>query len=477
VPLLQLRRKEQILARIIDRVVARTDLSDVADAAYVKHLAAAFARELDDGYFQLALLKDSFDIDHAVGDDLDARAAEIQPGTLKRIQPVRAVGTVVFSRNTNPLTTVTIPSGTIVKTADNKQFKTTVQTLITGTSVEVIAGHGVGRDSPLTSTIALEPGSSGNVPSQTIKKLASKPSGVDAVLNTVSFTQGRDKELDSEFRKRLKEFVNALAKSQDLAIEFGALGITDPISGKQVQFSHLVNNILEPCRFTLYIDDGAGTAEESASVAGEGVTDGLAGPPPDSAVGGEEFLYLDNSPIRTESGLTLTSSTRGVLINLADDPINGEFALRPGNGLLFFDPSLTAAETIDADYTHFTGLIAEVQRVIDGDPADRDNYPGYRAAGSSMRVLAPVVIVPTVDVTLVLLDGFVRDDVEANVESAIIDYVNTLGISGDVIRNELIERIMEVAGVYDLVLNLPMTNTTTLDNQIPRITSANITIT
>ena len=191
-PQVQLKRFEQILADILGRVVARSDLSDVSDTSQFKTLAAGVARELDEAYFQFTRLRDLFDIQKAAGEDLDDRAAEIQPGTIQRIQARRAIGTVVFGR-TLTVGTVTIPAGTVVKTGDNKVFTTTLQAQILDTQ----------NNSVPVSVTAQEPGSDGNVPAGTIVKFGSKPSGVDTVTNSAPTSQGRDQESDDSFRRRL----------------------------------------------------------------------------------------------------------------------------------------------------------------------------------------------------------------------------------------------------------------------------------
>lgn len=480
-PAVQLKRQEQIQERIANSLVARTELSDLADSSTMKHMVVATAREIDDLYFQLFNLTLLFSIDQASGEDLDERARDIQPGTISRISAQRAVGNIVFSRLTNTGQTVTIPAGTIVKTPDGKQFQTTIQTQITPTNAEQISGHGVGRDSPLTSAIALEPGSAGNVPPNTVTKFGQKPTGVDQVTNTTSFTQGRDQESDSAFRQRIKQFVKSLARSTVDALEFVALGVTETATNKEVLFSHVFEDPITPALVVLYIDDGAGTAEtfeEVGNVSAPGgptaeiVTAGLAGPPANTAVGGEEFLSLDRKPIKLEAGLILTSSTRGQLTR--GTASGGQYDVNPASSLLFFQPPLSPGEQIKADYFRFTGLIEQVQKVIDGDPADRLNFPGYRAAGVLVRVLAPTVVVITVEATLILNEGADTATVRANVETAIQDYINNLGISGDVVRNELIERMMGVEGIQDLTLFAPASNITVLDDEIPRISSANI---
>jgi hypothetical protein len=220
--------------------------------------------------------------------------------------------------------------------------------------------------------------------------------------------------------------------------------------------------------------NAAGVAEVGApagqwAIGAELVTRNLTGPPPDTAVGGEEFLRLQHWPIKDDfADPIITSSTRGPLTRGA------EWYLNPANGRLKFDPPLATGEAITATYDFFTGLIADVQLVIDGDRNDRLNFPGWRAAGVLVRVLSPVVVVQAVEAVLTIQSGFVRTDVIAAVESAISNYINNLGISGDVVVNELIEQMMAVDGMFDMNLVSPTANTVVLDNEIARIQSSNI---
>ena len=463
------KRYEQILTAMIAKVVARSGLSDITDASGVKHVLAAAARQDDEQYFQMTLLLDLFSIDRAVGEDLDERAKDIQPGTVTRRQAVAATGQIVFSRS-GTIGTVNVPAGTRVKTADGKVFITTAIGTITPASPQQILGHGAGRDSNLVGAVAEVPGTAGNVATGTIIKFDAKPAGVDEVTNLTPFVNGLDLEGDDEFRSRLKRFIASLPRSTVEAIETGILGLTDPVGGGTVLFIKVIEDFLARGNFTVYVDDGTGTAETSAPVVGENMTLGLAGPPPDSAVGGEQYLNLNNYPVKDSIPIVLTSSTRGVLVN------NTDYTLNPASGQVFFAPPLVTGEVITADYTHYTGLIQFVQKVVDGDPGDRGTYPGLRAAGTLGIVRTPQILVQTVTATLTVKEGFVQVDVRDLVREEIKRYVNSLGISGDVIRNELIKRIMTVNGVYNVAMTVPAADVILLDDQMARIADPNITL-
>jgi uncharacterized phage protein gp47/JayE len=455
---------------MISRVVTRTRLSDVADSSSVKHVLAAASRSDDEQYYQMSLLLQLFSIDTAQGEDLDERAKDIQPAVVTRREAVKATGVVVFSR-AGTTGTVTIPIGTKVKTADGVIFTTTSVGTITPTSPEKIGGHGVGRDSNDVAVVAEQPGTSGNVIADTIIKFDTKPVGVDEVTNQAALVNGLDEETDSSFRNRLKAFVASLARCTVSALEVNVIGQSDPATGQTILFAKVVEDIVNRGDVILYIDDGTGAAESVDTVTGENVTEGLAGPPPDSAVGGEERLNLNEYPIKEVDPITITSSTRGALT------INVEYYLNPASGQINFDPPLVATEVITASYTHYTGLIKLAQTVVDGDPNDRITYPGLRAAGVLVRVRTPQILLQTITATLTVAEGYDFLDTKDLVIQAIKDYINNLNISDDVIRNQLINQVMDVPGLNDILLTAPANNIAILDDQLARTQDANITIT
>ncbi len=542
------KRFEQILTDEIASVVTATLLSDVADSSGVKAVLSATAREVDEAYFQQENLLSLFDIDKATGDDLDERAAEIQPGTVKRILARNATGTVVFSRN-GTTGTVNIAVGTTIKTSDGIEYTTTAVGTITPASPEQITGHGVGRDSAPVAIVASVPGSAGNVVSNTIIKFGAKPAGIDEVTNLVPTLFGRDKETDDVFRQRLKEFIASLARCTIQALENGVLNAEDPLTGSSILFSKAIEDQVNLGNVTVFIDDGTGSAETTSTVGSaatalvatytwagtvtittgdtsevaigdfirldsnfqwfeitgittnvdvtisnpgsltiptgatqssidtgaDKVTAGLAGPPADSAVGGEVTLFLDNKPIKSVLAFSVVSSIRGVLFPVMGGI--GDFTVNNASGQLQFTPALVATEVIIAEYTYFTGLIALAQKIIDGDPADRDNFPGLRAGGVRVLALTPQVLIQTVTASLVAQEPFTLAQAVTAAEEAVKTYINGLNISDDVIRATVISRIESLAEVFDVILTAPANNIVILDDQLARIQDANITIT
>lgn len=224
--------------------------------------------------------------------------------------------------------------------------------------------------------------------------------------------------------------------------------------------------VLNPGSLTLPV----GATQSSVATGAERVTLGLSGPPADSAVGGEETLFLDNIAIKPSIAISLVSSIRGILVE------NTDFTLNTASGQLQFTPALVTGEVLFSEHTRFTGLIELAQRTVDGDPSDRTNFPGLRAAGVLVIVLTPTVLIQTIISSLVVAEGFSRAEAVAAAENAAVTYINSLGISDDVVRNELNARIQNLLEVFDNIMTAPSNNIVILDDQMARTTAFNVTI-
>lgn len=101
-------------------------------------------------------------------------------------------------------------------------------------------------------------------------------------------------------------------------------------------------------------------------------------------------------------------------------------------------------------------LIARTQQIIDGYSEGGVKIPGYKAAGIIATVLA-VTEIPQ-DVTVVLAYEAGYSGLGSKAQAAIDAYVSGLEIGQDMIRNELIERLMVIPGIKDLTLSAPAAN-------------------
>ena len=448
---------ETILTRMTNRVVARTDLTDINDGSSLKQVLAAAAREDDDQYYQMINLLDYFDIMKARGKDLDERAKEYNPAIISRDPASRATGQVKFSR-LGTTGAITISIGTQVQVPASGSSPSVV---FSTTAVGAIADGN--HDSGLVDVRAVETGLSGNAAVNSVKGFVTKPSGVDTVTNPSTFTTGADVESDDSFRQRLLAHVKSLARAHVAGLEAAVMDLQDSVSGKTVKFSAVVEDIVDRGNVTLYIDDGAGgLAADYATVP----TETLINP----ALGGEVDFWTADKPIKTELPFTLKKNTVPLTLNT-------DYTLNPASGQIKLAATLTAGDVLVVEpYSHYTGLIALAQKVIDGDPLDRPNFPGYRAAGVLVRVLSPQVVQLTVVANITVRSGYSQTSIALAVVNAVSGYINSLGISEDVISAELIERAMAVPGMLDIRFTEPAENRAILDDQIARLLSSNITI-
>lgn len=113
-------------------------------------------------------------------------------------------------------------------------------------------------------------------------------------------------------------------------------------------------------------------------------------------------------------------------------------------------------------------LITEAQRIIDGyTQADGTLVPGYKAAGVIITVAAATVITQDVTATVVTRPGYDTSTVKAAIEEAITVYLASLELGQDLIRYELVERIMGVEGVYNITsLTVPAADVVANENQV-----------
>lgn len=471
----QIRDARQAHERISDRLVARTDLTDLGTSSVVNRQNLALARELDAAHFEGFQLAKIFDIFAAEGEDLDQRAREIQPGTLRRRGARRAIGRYVFSRATNDGTTIEIPAGRVVLVRNGPAFITQSSTTITGTSDEQGAsGHGTGRDSEPVTILAVEPGEAGNVDADTILAMQDKPPGVSEGFNVTRTSFGRDKESDAEFRTRIVQFVVALSKGTPTALEFVSVGVEDPVTNKEVVFSRIWSDPINRGNSILYIDDGAGTAADRDNNLGDPYELVAA------ADGGEEYVLLptiNDGPVDLANTLIVRSTggtlERGELVLGEDFRVNPTYNVL-GQPFLYFSPPLTTGERIEVEWVWFTGLVRETQKVLDGLPLDRLNFPGWVSTGTIVRVL-PATPVPWTVEGVYDLDGGDRATVIADGQNQILRYGNGLGIGPyKVIVAEVIERLMGVEHAHDITLTSPSANIPIGVGQVSQITDDDV---
>ena len=449
------------MREMVARVIARSKLVGVLRNSVVFHILSAAADEDSEQYVQMANLRRLFDIYKATGSDLDDRAAEVQPAVIKRRRATFATADQTFVRPTT-VGSVVIAAGTLVGAQDAEgtaQYRTQV-------SATILAGNTEVAGVPI---VALQGGARHNVAALQVVRLVTRTPGVTSTFNPNEIVSGVDRESDNQFRERIVKHIQGLSRGTPTAVEAFATAAR-LLDGSQVLFSKVVEPVVPSGQYKVYIDDGTGTIEtfEETFLAAD---DALLIP----AVGGETRLTTTQRPIRDDGSfvykLNGTPQVRGV-----------DYELNAPRGIIELTAPLTAGDLPTANYRNYTGLIQEVQRVIDGDLVTRLTHPGVRASGSMAVVEPAAAVFHTLGANIAVLAGFDVELAGDSVASAILAYINGLDIGAPVIVAEITERAMAVPGLFnfqisDLSGTFPAADQNTLDNQVARITSASLIIT
>lgn len=193
----------------------------------------------------------------AEGIDVDSFVADFG---LARLAGVRARGTVEFVKNSAAVTSILIPTGSIVQTSSNPplQFVVIADTLQPNYSV-VLSGYqlNAGQTSVSVTVQCVEVGTQGNVSAGAINQIASSVSGIDNVANALGFTTGIDEEADVDLKNRFVGFIQAFGKATVAAITSAINSVQSGLYYAISEYNGVggtPNGIVN-----VYLDDGAGT--------------------------------------------------------------------------------------------------------------------------------------------------------------------------------------------------------------------------
>lgn len=158
------------------------------------------------------LWEDAEDVYHSAYIDSAEGVQLIGVGKNMGLRPfgaLKAKGTIKVNGDPGKV----IDAGFVIATKDGVFFQTTSQ-IILGSS-----GEGIG------SIEAVEAGSKGNVPANTITEIINPVMGVSGVINQEETKDGRDVETGTEFRKRYKDSIGKNSSSTTDAIRAALLAM------------------------------------------------------------------------------------------------------------------------------------------------------------------------------------------------------------------------------------------------------------
>lgn len=400
---------------------------------------------------------------------------------------------------------------------DSKLYRTTELATIS-------AGNFYSNEVLIVSTST---GTSGDVGAGRVTQFVSSPFNGAGVSNTSAVTGGRDTETDAEFRERAIDKLQSLARGTVLSLRAESVGVTDPITGQRVVSSNVLEDFAaDPDEVIVYVDDGTGLTPDSVSPALDTGT-GSSGASTITLTDSTEFpstgyvlitgdsgnIYLNEYESNISNVLTLTGTlgdnvtskdvrqvqivsdgteegqrrfflnnppvvrnTERIYVKEPSDSTynlltaNTDYILNKGTGefVLVDTTGLSSGSYVVASYSYYTNLVAEVQKVLEGDINDPTSYPGVKAAGVFCTVEAPSVKRITVRVTITAESTYVVEELAPFVEAEIAAYINSLKIGRDVIRSRIVDAAHNVQGVRSVSVTLPASNVVVLENELPR---------
>jgi len=128
-------------------------------------------------------------------------------------------------------------------------------------------------------------------------------------------------------------------------------------------------------------------------------------------------------------------------------------------------------------------LLAEVEKVLYGDPDDLSNYPGKNAEGIGYNIAAPTIVAVSIGITAYRLPSVNVDllEIKDAVQTAVEQYVNTRQLGENVLLSEIIRVGKNAnAAVYDMVVTSPTVNVVIDDDEFAKTgagTGGTVTVT
>ncbi len=185
----------EILDDLMSELVTRTPFTNLHPSAAIRGLLEVIAKVVADLYGLVkAVMGQSF-VQTAAGEWLDLKVREMG---ITRKPAVKTRVYLTFSRNAPAEQNITIPAGTICKSRkDNSGNDYRFLTL----NEEVME---VGQTEAVVESEAEQPGTGWNVGQETITRMVTRVTGIDAVTNAVGYLirEGSDPESDEQLRQR-----------------------------------------------------------------------------------------------------------------------------------------------------------------------------------------------------------------------------------------------------------------------------------
>lgn len=434
------RTAQEIFDALLGGVLARSPLRDVYQGV-LSILLRGFAEQIAELDQRLRAIRDAFTVAGAAGTDLDARAGDF-PSPLTRRGAVAASGAVLSLIRAESAAAATLAAGAIFARADGVQYRT----------LDPVAFDVGAAGAADVRVVALRPGVGGNCGAGEIVQVIRASVALASVTNTRGLDNGADGESDEAFRARLQTHLARLSRTTPDALLSLALAYVAPTDGTAARFAFVAEDA--PGSAVLVIDDGSGSAGGSRAGAFVAATVPDSGAP----VLWHEAPATDPiAAIEVERGSDVFFLTAGL-----------DFRSLPEQGIVDVLPGRLLPGDIwkIRDYRVFTGLVADLQNEINGDPSDRERYPGWRAVGCRMRVLPALVEFLALDLRVLPRSGVSFSAAAPAAREAVVRYLQSLAPGATLYVARLVAALLADADLVSVSVFAAGTQTP-LPDQVP----------
>lgn len=417
------RSRDEIARRVLGAIVTRSRLNDTQQGSVIDTLSQAIGAIAAGVEQRLEAIRDAFDLRNASGGELDERVSELPPYTVVRLPAQRARGVVGVVLEEGLVNPVTIPQGSTFSRSDNGGLYATLEEVIAPVGVRFIT----------LDVEATAAGVEGNAPSATINTVEDAPSEIIAVTNGPAISTGQDEESDAALKGRALLYLQSLARCQPSALEFAALSAVLPL---RLTIANLYEHPTELGMSSLFIEDGSGRLGDQRTA---GRISQLTVPP-----SGVRVLYHDAPAV--------VEVVPSVVVNGVSSPLDRDvYVSIPERGIIYINEgALNAGDVLRTEpYEVYTGSIATIQKLIEGDPNSPETSAGYRAAGTRVRVLSPAVVRVSLDIQVTTTSGADYEDLENLITENITALVGGLRVGSPFYAAAVIDVIMDLENVLN----------------------------
>lgn len=447
------RSREQIEGELIGYLVATTPLKNWRPGSVIAQIVGAIADEIATLETAIMRMRDSQYVATAPERDLEALAIEYT-GAGRRGPSKATGGGVQFTRDDPNAGDLFIPSGTVVARGDGFEYETLAD-------VTIAQGETTSQPVDVVARIA---GVEGNCDAGAIIKVVDGPQGITSVTNTTAVSGGEDIESLAALRQRVQQARIGRQAATVQGIMNRVFEVEDDTYGRVAYAVFSERASAEP---TIYISDQAGGLDVRATApAGEVLIE--------AATSGETVLYLKNWPVvsKHEVPYLIARSPDGTQTQTIKCHLIAPW------GAVYLDEAAPLGWSIETalDYEYYVGLVAVVQKAIDG--RDVDQLPVV-PPGVIVTVRPATRTLVSLSAHLVFSTGTAPDTTLEDIKRTLPEQLNDRGIGEPLRIAEVVAALMgypHVENVKDVRLQGNQKDKSAMENEILRVDGANVSL-